>query len=122
MNRIERLLWEEANVKEIARPKSRGSTCAKVVSIALLVGALGLLAWRPWPPSFPEARVQASAAKMAAAQAAAAQNRAPEAKAPASGIAGDGAVATQRGTRRDNAWGRVLRRAQSTSPGINERD
>jgi len=76
MNRLERLLWEECNVNEIAKQKSRrGSAWAKGVSIALLVGAFALLAARPWPPSFADARVESAAAKTAAAQSAAVPGR-----------------------------------------------
>ena len=82
MNRLERLLWEESNIKEIAKEKSRGNPWAKGVSIALLVGAFALLAARPWPPSFPDARVESAAAKTAAAQSSAATGRESSAKPP----------------------------------------
>ena len=99
MNRIERLLWEEANIKDIAKPKSRGSACAKIVSITFLVVVFALLASRPWPPSFPEARVQASAAKTAAAQSAAAAKSAANAKTSASQVAHDAVTAAERPAR-----------------------
>ncbi len=82
MNRLERFLWEEGNIKEIAKEKSRGSAWAKGVSIALLVGAFALLAARPWPPSFADARVESAAAKTAAAQATAATGRESGARLP----------------------------------------
>jgi hypothetical protein len=72
MNRIDRLLWEEANVRDIEKLKSRGSTFAKALWVALLVGMFALLMARPWPPSFYEARVQTSDAKWEAARSAAA--------------------------------------------------
>ena len=72
MNRIERLLWEEENLQEMEKPKPRGSMFAKALSIGLLVGVIALLAARPWPPSFYDAREQASNAKWNAAQSAAA--------------------------------------------------
>lgn len=92
MNRLERLLWEEANINEIAKEKSRRSTLAKGVAIALLVGACVLLASRPWPPSFADARVQASDGKWATAQRAAAPNPTTSADAPATGAASNGSV------------------------------
>jgi hypothetical protein len=61
MNRIERMLWEESNMNEIARlkPESRtGRFFKTVVLIAFLVGVITLLAARPWPPSMHEARAQ----------------------------------------------------------------
>ena len=68
MNRIDRLLWEEANVRDIEKLKSRGSTFAKALWIALLAGIFALLTARPWPPSFYDARVQTSNAKWEAAR------------------------------------------------------
>ena len=63
MNRINRLLWEEANVRELEKLKSRGSVSAKVLWVAFLVGLFVLLTERPWRPSFYEARVQTASAK-----------------------------------------------------------
>jgi len=82
MNRLERFLWEEGNIKAIAKEKSRGSAWAKGVSIALLVGAFALLAARPWPPSFADARVESAAAKTAAAQSTTATGRESSARLP----------------------------------------
>jgi hypothetical protein len=90
MNRIERLLWEEDNIKDMAKQKSHGSACAKAVFIALLAGVFALLASRPWPPSFPDARVQTSADKWTAAQSAAAPNPPSDPKAPSAGMRGNG--------------------------------
>ncbi len=92
MNRLERLLWEEGNLSEIAKQKSRRSTWAKGVAIAFLVGACVLLASRPWPPSFADARVEASDGKWAAAQSAAAPYPAESASAPATRAARNGSV------------------------------
>ena len=72
MNRIDRLLWEESNVRDIEKLKSRGSIFAKALWIAFLVGMFALLTVRPWPPSFYEARVQTSNAKWDAVRSAAA--------------------------------------------------
>ena len=63
VNRIDRLLWEEANLRELEKLKSRGSVFAKVLWVAFLVGMFVLLTERPWPPSFYEARVQTANAK-----------------------------------------------------------
>ena len=63
MNRIDRLLWEESNIHDIEKLKSRGRIFAKALWIALLAGMFALLTARPWPPSFYEARVQTSNAK-----------------------------------------------------------
>ena len=63
MNRINRLLWEEANLRELEKLKSRGSVFVKVLWVAFLVGMFVLLTERPWPPSFYEARVQTANAK-----------------------------------------------------------
>ena len=82
MNRLERLLWEEGNINEIAKENSRRSAWTKGVSIALLVGAFTLLAARPWPPSFADARVESAAAKTAAAHSAAAGGRESSARTP----------------------------------------
>jgi hypothetical protein len=71
MNRIDRLLWEEANVRDIEKLKSRGSILAKALWIAFLAGVFALLIARPWPPSFYEARVQTSNAKWEAVRSAA---------------------------------------------------
>jgi len=73
MNRIERQLWEEANIQDIAKHKSRAGSFGRALSVALLVGLFASFATRPWPASYPDARVDAAAAKTAAAQAAAAQ-------------------------------------------------
>jgi hypothetical protein len=86
MNRIERLLWEEAHLRDMEKRRSRATTFAKALSIGLAVGVLALLASRPWPPSFPEARVQKSTEKWAATQAAAAPK--PAAGARTSGAGG----------------------------------
>ena len=72
MNRIDRLLWEESNVRDIEKLKSRGRIFAKALWIAFLVGMFALLMARPWPPSFYEARVQTSNAKWDAVRSAAA--------------------------------------------------
>jgi len=53
MNRIERLMWEEAQLSAIGCPKreSQGATGARVLAVVLLVGAIALLATRvPLPP------------------------------------------------------------------------
>ena len=71
MNRIDRLLWEESNVRDIEKLKSRGSIFAKALWTAFLVGMFALLTTRPWPPSFYEARVQTSNAKWDAVRSAA---------------------------------------------------
>ncbi len=84
MNRIDRLLWEEANIRDIEKPKARGSTLAKVLWIAFLAVMFALLTARPWPPSFYEARVQTSNAKWDAVRSAAAGRSAGETKPRAS--------------------------------------
>jgi len=71
MNRIDRLLWEETNVRDVEKLKSRGSIFAKALWVAFLVGMFALLTARPWPPSFYEARVQTSDAKWEAVRSAA---------------------------------------------------
>ena len=81
MNRIDRLLWEESNVRDIEKLKSRGSIFAKALWIAFLVGMFALLTARPWPPSFYEARVQTSNAKWEAVRAAASTKASGEDKA-----------------------------------------
>ena len=90
MNRIERLLWEEANLRAMEKRRPRGSTFAKALFIGLVVGVLALLAARPWPPSFYDAREQASNAKWNSAQSATAPKQGSAGKAPASAIRGDG--------------------------------
>jgi hypothetical protein len=80
MNRIDRLLWEEANIRDIEKPRSRGSVFAKVLWIAFLAGTFALLTARPWPPSFYDARVQTSSAKWEAVRASAAARSATESK------------------------------------------
>lgn len=102
MNRIERLLWEEENLKDMGRRKSRGTTFVKALSIGLVVGVLALLAARPWPPSFYDAREQASNAKWTAAQSAVAPKPASGARARA---AGDRIVEPERYAPRDEAPG-----------------
>ena len=83
MNRIERLLWEEENLKDIEEKRKSRGTFAKALSIGLAVGVFVLLAARPWPPSFYDAREQASNAKWTASQTAAPPKPAANAKAPA---------------------------------------
>ena len=89
MNRIDRLLWEESNVRDIEKLKARGSLFAKALWIALLVGMFALLTARPWPPSFYEARVQTSNAKWDAVRSAAAAKSANELNSHASRKADD---------------------------------
>ena len=95
MNRIERLLWEEANLREMEKRKPRGSTFAKALTIGLVVGVLALLAARPWPPSFYDAREQASNAKWNA-QSVAASKPASGVKAPAAAMRGDDVTSGER--------------------------
>jgi len=73
MNRIERQLWEEANIQDISRRKPRTGSFGRALSVALIVGIFASLAARPWPASYPDARVDAAAARTAAAQAASTQ-------------------------------------------------
>ncbi len=63
MNRIERLIWEETQLKEIARlqRESHGSRGAKFISIMVLVGVIALLASRVSIPPLGEAVTQALA-------------------------------------------------------------
>jgi hypothetical protein len=89
MNRIDRLLWEESNIHDIEKLKSRGRIFAKALWIALLAGMFALLTARPWPPSFYEARVQTSNAKWEAARSAAADKFANEMRPHASRKADD---------------------------------
>jgi len=91
MNRIDRLLWEETNIREIEieKLKSRGSTFAKALWIALLVGMFALLTTRPWPPSFYEARVQTSNAKWDAVRSASTARAATEMKPRAERVSDD---------------------------------
>jgi len=96
MNRLERLLWEESNVTEIAKEKSRGGAWAKGVSVALLVSAFALLAARPWPPSFADARVESAAAKTAAAQARSGSGPQSSAQAPAAVVRAHGVKVGER--------------------------
>ena len=98
MNRLERLLWEEGNINEIAKEKSRRSAWAKGVSIALLVGAFTMLAARPWPPSFADARVESAAAKTAAAHSAAAPGGESGARAPGVAVRAHGVKIGDRGS------------------------
>jgi hypothetical protein len=99
MNRIERLLWEEANLRDMERRRSRGATFARALSIGLAVGMFVLLAARPWPASFYDAREQASNAKWAAIQSAAPSKPAHGARA---GGDGDRIVEPERYTPRDD--------------------
>ena len=89
MNRIDRLLWEEANLRDIEKLKARGSLFAKALWIAFLAGMFALLTARPWPLSFYEARVQTSNAKWEAVRSAAAVKAANELKPRASRQADD---------------------------------
>ena len=59
MNRIERLIWEETQLKEIERlqRKSHGIRGAKLILIALLVGLIALLASRVSMPPLDDAIV-----------------------------------------------------------------
>lgn len=100
MNRIERLLWEEENLKDMEIRKSRGKMFAKALWIGLLAGLFALLAARPWPPSFYDAREQASNAKWAAAQSSVAPKPAKGARA---GEAGDRIIEPERYAPRDDA-------------------
>ena len=61
MNRIERLIWEETQLKEIERllRKSHGMTGPKLILIALLVGLIALLASRVSMPPLDDAVVRA---------------------------------------------------------------
>ena len=61
MNRIERLIWEETQLKEIERlqRKSHGIRGAKLILIALLVGLIALLASRVSIPPLDDAIVRA---------------------------------------------------------------
>ena len=102
MNRIERLLWEEENLKDMEKRKARRTTFAKALSIGLVVGVLVLLAARPWPPSFYDAREQASNAKWTAVQSAAAPKSVAGANA---GAAGDRIIEPERYAPRDDAPG-----------------
>ena len=65
MNRIERLIWEETQLKEIERlqQKSHGMTGAKLILIAILVlvGLIALLAPRVSMPRLDDAVVRALA-------------------------------------------------------------
>jgi len=96
MNRLERLLWEESNVTDIAKQTSRRGGWAKGVSVALLVAAFALLAARPWPPSFADARVESAAAKTAAAQAASGTGPQASAKAPGAVVRAHGVKVGER--------------------------
>ena len=100
MNRLERQLWEEANIQEISKHKPRATSFGRALSIALVVGIFASLAVRPWPASYPDARVNAAAAKTAAAQAAAAQ--APTADWRATSKAKRGHFTTQDATRNED--------------------
>jgi hypothetical protein len=55
-----RTCFGKENLKDIEKRKARRTTFAKALSIGLVVGVLVLLAARPWPPSFYDAREQAS--------------------------------------------------------------
>ena len=61
MNRIERLIWEETQLKEIERlqRKSHGIRGVKLILIALLVGLIALLASRVSIPPLDDAKVRA---------------------------------------------------------------
>ena len=63
MNRIERLIWEETQLKEIERSRqgSRGSRGAKVISIAAVVGAIALVAFQVSIPRLDESVTRALA-------------------------------------------------------------
>ena len=94
MNRIDRLLWEESNLRDIEKLKARGSTFAKALWIALLAGMFALLTARPWPPSFYDARVQTSSAKWEAVRSAAAEKSASAPK-PSAARKADDAMTTR---------------------------
>ena len=89
MNRIDRLLWEESNLRDMEKLKSRGSIFAKALWVALLAAMFALLMARPWPPSFYEARVQTSDAKWEAVRSAAATKSGKDINARASSTAHD---------------------------------
>jgi hypothetical protein len=61
MNRIERLIWEETQLKGIERlqRESHGTTGAKLILIAILVGFIALLASRVSIPPLDDAVVRA---------------------------------------------------------------
>jgi len=61
MNRIERLIWEETQLKAIERPQreSRGTTRAKLMSMGILVGLIALLASVVSMPPLEDAVVRA---------------------------------------------------------------
>ena len=61
MNRIERLIWEETQLKEIERQRreSPGMRGAKLILIALLVGLIAVLASRMWMRPLDDAVVRA---------------------------------------------------------------
>ena len=97
MNRIDRLLWEESNIRDIEKLKARGSAFAKALWIAFLAVMFALLTARPWPPSFYDARVQTSNAKWEALRSAAAEKSANEIKPRASRKADDSMTTPERG-------------------------
>jgi hypothetical protein len=102
MNRIDRLLWEESNIRDIEKLKSRGSIFAKALWIAFLAGMFTLLMARPWPPSFYEARVQTSNAKWEAVRSAAVKS-ANDTKARPSRNGGDRGAMPEPGDLRQDA-------------------
>jgi hypothetical protein len=63
MNRIERLIWEETQLKEIERSTqgSRGSRGTKVLSIAVLAGVVALVAFGSSVPRLDESVTRALA-------------------------------------------------------------
>jgi hypothetical protein len=100
MNRIERQLWEEANIQEIAKQSARRRSFGRALSVALVVGIFASLAARPWPASYPDARVNAAAAKTAAAQVRAPQ--APTANTRSASTVRRGHFATQTAPRNED--------------------
>ena len=70
MNRIERLLWEEAQIKEIERAGhgERGVKATKVVWTMVFAAMVAFLATRPWPMSAAEANAGAVVASRTAVQ------------------------------------------------------
>jgi len=77
MNRIERMLWEESNLRQIERAKqrSRAAILARAVTIASVVGVLLMLATRP-APSMETAGLNPLVSSASAAQPEAAANAA----------------------------------------------
>ena len=83
MNRIERMLWEEEQIKAI-EPEKRGTreTTVKAVSLVLLAVVVAFLATRPWPAPG-QAGAQPPIAKSAVATSLAVPNRADQVGPPA---------------------------------------